>query len=137
MTRIIALMALIALGSSGDPFHEPFHDPAIAGATQRNHAPRGLRHPERLTTAARPDSLRVEQVRLPRHGLSGLRPGLPQVAEWRMLQRRALAHTHALFGMFNRSSMATVIADSTNTRSGWRRIVSVRASAGPNRGGST
>jgi hypothetical protein len=29
------------------------------------------------------------------------------------LQSAALADTHALLGMFNRSSMATVIADST------------------------
>jgi len=29
------------------------------------------------------------------------------------LQRRALSHTHALFGMLIRSSMATVIADSS------------------------
>ena len=26
MARVIALMALAALGLSGDPFHEPFHD---------------------------------------------------------------------------------------------------------------
>ena len=41
MARIIALMALITLGSSGEPFHEPFHGPTAASTTQRYHAPRG------------------------------------------------------------------------------------------------
>jgi hypothetical protein len=45
MTRIIALTALTALGSPGEPFHEPFHDPTTASATQRYHAPGGLRQP--------------------------------------------------------------------------------------------
>jgi hypothetical protein len=39
MTRIIALTALTALGLPGGPFHEPFHEPTTAGATQRYHAP--------------------------------------------------------------------------------------------------
>ena len=39
MTPVIALMALTALGLPGEPFHEPFHGPATATATQRYHAP--------------------------------------------------------------------------------------------------
>ena len=39
MTRNMALMALTALGLPG----EPFHDPTTASATQRYHAPIGLR----------------------------------------------------------------------------------------------
>ena len=31
MTRVIALMALVALGLSGTPFHEPFHGGALCG----------------------------------------------------------------------------------------------------------
>jgi hypothetical protein len=54
MTRVIALMALTALGLPGEPFHEPFHEPTTAGATQRYHAPGRAPHPERLTTAAHP-----------------------------------------------------------------------------------
>ena len=54
MTPVIALMALTALGLPGGPFHEPFHDPATASATQRYHVPSGLPQSERLTTAAHP-----------------------------------------------------------------------------------
>ena len=53
-------MTLTALGLSGEPFHESFHGPTTASATQRHHAPSRLRHSERLTTAARPDSLRAQ-----------------------------------------------------------------------------
>ena len=79
MTRIITLTALAALGLPGDPFHEPFHEPTTAGATQRYHAP-GTPQPERLTRQRAQQCARTEQVRLPRYGLPGwLRPGLPHM----------------------------------------------------------
>jgi MFS family permease len=40
----LALTALTTLGSSCEPFHEPFHDPPRASATQRYHAPSELPH---------------------------------------------------------------------------------------------
>ena len=58
ITRIIALMALTALGLPGEPFHEPFHDPPqrplrsvtmrrarapLPGAADNGGAPNGLR----------------------------------------------------------------------------------------------
>ena len=80
MTRVIALMALTALGLPGEPFHEPFHEPTTAGATQRYHAPSTFPVGAAENGSA-PSSLRIpEQVRLPRYGLPGwLRLGLPHM----------------------------------------------------------
>ena len=51
--------------------------PATAGATQRYHAPGGLRHPERLKRRRARQPACTGQARLPRSGLPGLRPELP------------------------------------------------------------
>src|SRR6516164_3980033 len=87
MTRIIALMALTALGLPGAPVHQPVHDQpqrALRSVTIR----RGeLRDSEWLTTAACPAVCAQEQIRLRHCGLPGLRLALPHMVDMPVIVR--------------------------------------------------
>jgi hypothetical protein len=55
MTRVIALMALTALGLTEAPVHEPVHDhhsERPMSTTERYHAPREIRRSGRIVMAA-------------------------------------------------------------------------------------